>query len=369
MVGGELFDETSTGHAAFSSRTAQSCARVPTFRTAPITGRVGLFLQQSADLIPDKLTVRGGLRYGHSDSRAPGTPRSASLSRTFRSDTTFNASGVYAATPNLTVTMSVSRGFRAANAFDFGAIGLSGGAGFEISPQRCRRTERAARQHRRRHGGVDRSADRRPRSRAPDGVRGRRALADRARQHVADRIRSRVSRRHRAPHADLPGRHPRPRSLGLHRDPAGRIGRAYVHGEARPIVTRVNVTRSRILGYEVERPTCGSRRPARARVGVDGPRHRARNRSAAPPHAARHGRRDADVAAGRRPLVARGHDARGHQPGSPRATRISATRASAHRARRPRLRRSSTAPRSIADWCAAACCSRPARRWRRCSRA
>ena len=44
---------------------------------------------------------------------------------------------MYAATPDLTFTMSVSRGFRAANAFDFGAIGLSGGAGFEISPQRA----------------------------------------------------------------------------------------------------------------------------------------------------------------------------------------------------------------------------------------
>jgi outer membrane receptor protein involved in Fe transport len=30
------------------------------------------------------------------------------------------------------------------------------------------------------------------------------------------------------------------------------IGRAYVAGEARPIVTRVNVSRSRILGYEAE---------------------------------------------------------------------------------------------------------------------
>ncbi len=56
--------------------------------------------------------------------------------------------------------MSVSRGFRAANAFDFGAIGLSGGAGFEISPHRAVELGAHARQHRWRHG------DHRPASRS-----------------------------------------------------------------------------------------------------------------------------------------------------------------------------------------------------------
>ena len=52
---------TSTARATFSSRTAQPCARVPTSRTAREYRSVGLFLQQTADMIPDKLTLRGGI--------------------------------------------------------------------------------------------------------------------------------------------------------------------------------------------------------------------------------------------------------------------------------------------------------------------
>ena len=54
------------------------------------------------------------------------------------------------------------------------------------------------------------------------------------------------------------------------------MGRAYVAGEARPIVSRVNVSRSRILGYEAEM-NLGSPRLAGAGWAIDGARHRAGN--------------------------------------------------------------------------------------------
>ena len=181
------------------------------------------------------------------------------------SDTTFNASGVYAATPNLTLTMSVSRGFRAANAFDFGAIGLSGGAGFEISPQRAVELSGV-------RGSTD-GATAISTGQPVGDLDPERLMAyeagvrwqHRARQHVGHRIRSRVSRRHRAAHADLPGEHRRPGSVGLHRDSAGRDWprlRARRSAPDRDTRQRVALADPRLRGRDA---TCGSRRP-RARA-------------------------------------------------------------------------------------------------------
>ncbi len=61
-------------------------------------------MQQTADIIPDKLTLRGGIALtgtsgsGAKPIRTLGVPGQDIPV----SDTTFNASGVYAVTPNLT---------------------------------------------------------------------------------------------------------------------------------------------------------------------------------------------------------------------------------------------------------------------------
>jgi outer membrane receptor protein involved in Fe transport len=47
---------------------------------------------------------------------------------------TFQLAAVLSLTEGINLTASVNRAFRAANAADFGAIGLTGGGGFEISP-------------------------------------------------------------------------------------------------------------------------------------------------------------------------------------------------------------------------------------------
>ena len=51
---------------------------------------------------------------------------------------TFQASAVVKVTEGINVTGNVTRGFRAANMADFGAVGLTGGGGFEISPTQAR---------------------------------------------------------------------------------------------------------------------------------------------------------------------------------------------------------------------------------------
>jgi len=50
---------------------------------------------------------------------------------------TFQAGAVVSLSRQLNLTSAASRGFRAANAADLGAMGLSGGGGFEIAPSRA----------------------------------------------------------------------------------------------------------------------------------------------------------------------------------------------------------------------------------------
>ena len=102
---------------------------------------LGLFVQDVATLIPQRLTANAGLRYSifryHQTSQdnpldAAGRPTVPEFKETFN-DVTFNAGLAFAINSNFTLTGNVSRGFRAPNVNDFAATGLSG-LGFEIAP-------------------------------------------------------------------------------------------------------------------------------------------------------------------------------------------------------------------------------------------
>ena len=150
------------------------------------------------------------------------------------------------------LTASASRGFRAANAFDFGAIGLNGGAGFEISPQKAVEL-----------GGVRGSTD------GATAVTTSQVVGDLAPERLMAYeagVRWHSGRLSASATAfDLEFHDAIERRTLIF--PTNIVGldlsgytvirqddqnRAYVAGEARPIVTRVNVSRSRILGYEAE---------------------------------------------------------------------------------------------------------------------
>jgi hemoglobin/transferrin/lactoferrin receptor protein len=103
---------------------------------------LGLFAQDSARLIRERLTASFGLRYSRFsyhqtpddnplDSR--GLPTVPEFKTSF-DDVTFNAGLVVNVTRHLDLTGNVSRGFRAPNVNDFGSVGLSG-LGFEITPE------------------------------------------------------------------------------------------------------------------------------------------------------------------------------------------------------------------------------------------
>jgi hemoglobin/transferrin/lactoferrin receptor protein len=253
MVGGEFFDETIDGSRTLYEPNGSTVRARPDIPDGTTYSTVGLYVQQGADLIPNTLSVRGGLRYGHFRFKSE---RDAALGVPEQdipaSDTTFNANAVYAARPNLTFTFSVSRGFRAANAFDFGAIGLSGGAGFEISPQRAVEL-----------GGVRGSTDGATAVTTGEAIGGldpERLLAYEAgaRWH-SSRVSASLTAFDLEFHDAIERRTLIFPSSIVGQDLAGYLvirqddqNRAYVAGEARPIVTRVNVSRSRIRGYEAE---------------------------------------------------------------------------------------------------------------------
>lgn len=253
LIGGELFDENIDGSRTFNEPDGSIVRARPDIPNGTHYTTAGLFVQQSADLITDTLSVRGGLRYGHYEFSST---RDAALGVPGQhipvADTTFNAGAIYSVMPDLTLTLSVSRGFRAANAFDFGAIGLSGGAGFEISPQRAVELSSV-------RGSTDGATavstgqpigDLNPeRLMSYDaGIRWRTGRLSTSLTAFDVEFHDAIERRTLIFPTSIVGMDLSGYTVIRQDD----IGRAYVAGEARPIVTRVNVTRSRIRGYEAE---------------------------------------------------------------------------------------------------------------------
>lgn len=146
--GGEFYDERVTSEREdlrFSNTTGDFTDRAEVRARFPNGARyrtLGLFAQDSARLIPGRLSATLGLRYSRfSYSQSPednpldarGQPTVPAFSTAF-DDVTFNTGFVLSVTRHLNLTANVSRGFRAPNVNDFGSIGLSG-IGFEVTPE------------------------------------------------------------------------------------------------------------------------------------------------------------------------------------------------------------------------------------------
>jgi outer membrane receptor protein involved in Fe transport len=253
LFGGEVFDEYIDGWRRLNEPNGAVVRARPDIPDNTRYRSLGLFWQQDADLIPNRLSVRGGIRYGHFRFTSEADPTLGVPGQEIpTSDTTFQASGVYSVTPSLTLTVSASRGFRAANAFDFGAIGLSGGAGFEISPRTAVDL-----------GGLRGSTDgatavstgQRVGDLGPErvmayeaGLRWQSSRLSASLNLFDMEFDDAIERRTLIFPASIVGQDLAGYTVIRQDD----IGRAYVAGEARPIVTRVNVSRSRVRGYEGE---------------------------------------------------------------------------------------------------------------------
>ena len=98
----------------------------------------GVFVNDSAVIMPGRLTVRGGLRYGRFAFSTVADPlMGVGDERVSMQAVTFNSGLLLSITRNLNATFGVARGFRAASSADLGSIGLSGGGGFGITPSRA----------------------------------------------------------------------------------------------------------------------------------------------------------------------------------------------------------------------------------------
>ncbi|HVL70188.1 MAG TPA: TonB-dependent receptor [Vicinamibacterales bacterium] len=212
----------------------------------------GAFAQVTRDLF-ERLSVRGGVRYGRYVYRTTSAPAFAIAPETVVSQAmTFNTAASVRFSESLRATFSVSRGFRAANASDLGAVGVSGGGGFEISPATARELGALVGTT---DGGNAVSTGRRVGDLLPESEMayeaGIRASTGRlaASLTVFDlELRDAIQRRAAIFTTDVVGHVISGREI-VRQDAEGR---AFIAIDPRPITTRVNSSRARVRGLDAE---------------------------------------------------------------------------------------------------------------------
>ena len=137
VAGAEFYDEEITAERQLVDPTVTSAAR-PDIPDGTAYSSFGAFGQYSADVVPNRLTLSGGLRANaFRFSTTPDPVLGIVAENVSTDDVTFQGSAVVRVADNLNLTGSVTRAFRAPNAADLGSIGLTGGGGFEITPSRA----------------------------------------------------------------------------------------------------------------------------------------------------------------------------------------------------------------------------------------
>jgi hemoglobin/transferrin/lactoferrin receptor protein len=133
--GGEVYDEyIDTARVQFLDNPSRQVTLRPEIPDGTRYTSTSVFVQDSTEVLAGRVSLRGGLRYGNFSFRTKAQPAFNVMDEEVTSDAvTFNAGAVVALHESLNATFSVNRGFRAANAFDLGALGVTGG-GYELSP-------------------------------------------------------------------------------------------------------------------------------------------------------------------------------------------------------------------------------------------
>ena len=249
--GGEVYDEFIATSRQFEDPVSGAVEDIrPRIPDGSRYVSVGLFAQDSLDLVPGRLTLRGGLRYGRFTFRTRGAPEfGVDEERVTADAVTFHSGAVVRLTHSLNATLTASRGFRAANALDLGAIGISGG-GFEISPPQA--AELGARIGS--NGGVDAvGTGVAVGELGPETVLAFEAglKLQTARLNAGITVfnlglRDIIQRRTAIIDAPIVGRV----IAGYEIERQDDEGRAFVAADSRPIVTRVNIDRARVRGLE-----------------------------------------------------------------------------------------------------------------------
>ena len=135
MMGAEFYDESTSASRELVEPTGIVTPSRPDIPDGTTYTNLGIFAQQTADVIPDRLTLRGGIRYASFGfATEPDQAFGVIAEEVTMRSMTFQAAAVVRVTDQINLTANLARGFRAANAADLGSIGLTGGGGFEITP-------------------------------------------------------------------------------------------------------------------------------------------------------------------------------------------------------------------------------------------
>lgn len=253
MAGGEIYDETISATRRLIEPSGVASRARPDIPDGTTYLTTGVFVQQVTELWRNRLWLRGGLRYSQFKFATTADPvLGVTADRVTANAVTFQGGAVLALTPFLNATVNVSRGFRAGNAADLGGIGLTGGGGFEISPDRARELGALVGSN---EGATAVSTGQRVGALEPEiadtfevgfKAHGRRLSAS---VSVFDvELRDTIQRRtlivpDSIVGADIAG------FMVVRQDGPGRV---FVAEDSRPIVTRVNLDRARIVGVDAE---------------------------------------------------------------------------------------------------------------------
>ena len=137
LLGGEYYHERITapsyGYNPVTGKSTPRRGRVP---DQPLYQSSGFYLQDTFDVIPNRLRLLGGLRfsaasYSVSAFSVNGEPLWPSDSASF-SSFSYRIGGVYNFTQEFSFSANLSTGFRAPHVTDLGTLGLTG-SGYEVS--------------------------------------------------------------------------------------------------------------------------------------------------------------------------------------------------------------------------------------------
>lgn len=139
LAGTEFYDEsTDASREQITPLTGAVAPNRPDIPDGTGYVNLGVFVQDTAELLPGRVTLRWGLRYGRFGFSTTANPAFGVVDERVLSDAvTFSAGTVIALSRNLHATFNVGRGFRAANSADLGNTGLTGGGGLEVAPSRA----------------------------------------------------------------------------------------------------------------------------------------------------------------------------------------------------------------------------------------
>jgi hemoglobin/transferrin/lactoferrin receptor protein len=252
LVGGELYDESIAASRELVEPDGAVLAARPDIPGRTSFDSLGMFAQQTARIAA--VTLRGGVRYSRFTFSTVEQPALGVVrERVATQAVTFQSAASVAVSDSTNITANYSRGFRAPNAADLGGIGLTGGGGFEIAPSRA--SAMGAFVGSTGASTAVTSGVKVPASLRPElahqyevGLKMRRHRFSVQANAFAMALAGFIQRR-----ALIFDRNVIGSSLAgfdiVRQDPSGA---AYIALDPRPIMTRVNVGRARIVGFDAE---------------------------------------------------------------------------------------------------------------------